>query len=57
MIEKAKNLIQGKIDNVATADRRLLTKNSQFKIPNLNEQAQMLEWAGINFGDEIMYLM
>jgi len=38
MIEKAKALIQGKVDCVA-ADRKFLTKNQQFKIPNLNQQA------------------
>ena len=30
----------------------MLTKNKTFAIPNFAEEAEMLEWAGISFGQE-----
>ena len=57
LIDKMKNLIQCKVDNVSAADRRLLTRNALVRIPNLTEEAQMLEWAGINFGDDVIFLL
>ena len=33
-------------------DKALLTKNKTFAIPNFAEEAEMLEWAGISFGQE-----
>ncbi len=29
-----------------------MTKNKTFAIPNFAEEAEMLEWAGISFGEE-----
>ena len=37
---------------VSKSDRRLLTKDKLFVIPNFAEEAEMLEWAGISFGEE-----
>ena len=37
---------------VSKADRKLLTKDKLFVIPNFAEEAEMLEWAGISFGEE-----
>ena len=31
---------------------KLLTKDKLFVIPNFAEEAEMLEWAGISFGEE-----
>lgn len=57
-IEKAKKLIQEKVDvGVSTSDKALLTKNVNFNIPNIAEQAAMLEWAGIDFGPESNYML
>ena len=37
---------------VSKVDRKLLTKDKLFVIPNFQEEAEMLEWAGISFGEE-----
>jgi len=37
---------------VSKADRKLLTKDKAFIIPNFDEEAEMLEWAGVSFGEE-----
>ena len=37
---------------VARGDRGLLTKGKKFVIPNFEEEAEMLEWAGVCFGEE-----
>ena len=39
-------------DLVSKADRKLLTKDKLFVIPNFEEEAEMLEWAGVSFGEE-----
>jgi len=33
----------------------MLTKNKTFAIPNFFDEADMLEWAGISFGEEETY--
>ena len=30
----------------------MLTKGKSFAIPNFTEEAEMLDWAGINFGED-----
>jgi len=37
---------------IAPEDRVLLTKNKTFCIPNFSEEAEMLDWAGISFGED-----
>ena len=37
---------------IEARDRHLLTKGKTFAIPNFTEEAEMLEWAGINFGED-----
>jgi len=37
---------------ISTKDKDLLSKNMTFAIPNFSEEAEMLEWAGISFGEE-----
>jgi radial spoke head protein 4A len=37
---------------VSKSDRGLLSKEKKFVIPNFDEEAEMLEWAGISFGEE-----
>ena len=41
----------------SAADRSLLTRDTKFNIPNLMDQAQMLEWAGINFGEDNVFML
>jgi radial spoke head protein 4/6 len=55
-IEKAKNLLKEKPE-VSAGDRALLTKNQVFNMPNLSEQAMMLEWAGVDFGEDNTYII
>jgi hypothetical protein len=38
-------------------DRKHLSKDKKFAMPNFNEEAEMLDWAGINFGEETTYLL
>jgi hypothetical protein len=56
VIERAKNLLAGKTD-VRKQDRELLTKTKSCSLPNLEQHAQMLEWAGVSFGDDYVYLL
>jgi radial spoke head protein 4/6 len=37
---------------VSKNDRGLLSREKKFVIPNFDEEAEMLEWAGISFGEE-----
>ena len=39
-------------DLIPASEKSLLTKDKQFVIPNFAEEAEMLEWAGISFGEE-----
>ena len=40
------------VDQIPKDERELLTKDKTFIIPNINEEARMFEWAGVNFGEE-----
>ena len=42
---------------IGKEDKALLTKNKAFVIPNFDEEAEMLGWAGISFGEEEMYML
>ena len=42
---------------VSAADRRLLTKDKVFAIPNFAEEAEMLKWAGVSFGEETTLML
>jgi len=42
-------------DLVKPKDQKLLTKNKMFVLPNFNDDVEMLEWAGISFGQEDSY--
>jgi len=44
-----KNLLNG-ASNLSKEDKALVTKDKTFCIPNFEEEAEMLSWAGINFG-------
>ena len=58
LIEKAKKLLKEKPDvGYTQRDKYLLDKEKKFKIPNLQEEADMLEWAGISFGEDNIYLL
>ena len=45
-----------KVFGVDAVDKSLLTKQ-KVCLPNLEKQAGMLEWAGINFGIDRMYIL
>jgi radial spoke head protein 4A len=40
---------------VSKADSGLLSKSQKFATPNMEHICEMLEWAGISFGEEEMY--
>ena len=42
---------------IGKKDQQLLTKNKKFVMPNFEEEAEMLSWAGIDFGEEENYLL
>mmetsp|Transcript_5178 Transcript_5178/g.6630 ORF Transcript_5178/g.6630 Transcript_5178/m.6630 type:complete len:133 (+) Transcript_5178:158-556(+) len=54
-ILKSKNLICEINDMVNGDCKQMLTKNKTFAIPNFFDEADMLEWAGISFGEEETY--
>ena len=51
-VRRSKNLLNEVNDLIEARDRHLLTKGKTFAIPNFTEEAEMLEWAGINFGED-----
>jgi len=51
-VRRSKNLLNEINDLIRAKDRGLLTKNKTFCIPNFAEEAEMLEWAGISFGED-----
>ena len=51
-VQRSKNLLNEVNDLISSHDKPLLTKNKTFAIPNFAEEAEMLEWAGISFGEE-----
>lgn len=55
-IERAKRLLQDKND-VAKQDRGLLSKGTKIFLPNFTQQAQLLEWGGVSFGDDYTFLI
>ncbi|MFN9905332.1 MAG: hypothetical protein ACK56F_04290, partial [bacterium] len=38
-------------------DRKHLSTDKKFAMPNFNEEAELLDWAGINLGEETTYLL
>jgi hypothetical protein len=53
-VQRSKNLLNEVNDLISAHDKNLLTKNKTFCIPNFAEEAEMLEWAGVSFGEENM---
>ena len=51
-VQRSKNLLNEVNDLVSRADRKFLTTDKQFVIPDFKEEAEMLEWAGVSFGEE-----
>ena len=51
-VQRSRNLLNEVNDLISEQDKALLTKNKTFCIPNFAEEAEMLEWAGISFGEE-----
>ena len=42
---------------IAVEDKQFVEKDKSYVMPNLMEQAKMFDWAGINFGDDTVYLI
>jgi len=53
-IEKSRNLLNEINDLACQADKALI-KQKEFAMPNFAEEAEMLEWAGVCFGEEDTY--
>ena len=51
-VQRSKNLLNEVNDLISAKDRALLATKKSFIIPNFAEEAEMLEWAGISFGQE-----
>ena len=51
-VKRSQNLLNEVNDLISADDRALLTRNKKFCIPNLAEEAEMLEWAGLSFSEE-----
>jgi hypothetical protein len=47
-----KDLMNGVNNAIKPADRHLLEVGRQFTIPNFMEEREMLQWAGIDFGEK-----
>jgi hypothetical protein len=57
-VQKAKLLIKEKYDaDVSYEDRQLIAKADKYNLPNIVEEMKMLEWAGINFGEDTIYIL
>merc|ERR1712166_1346777 len=54
-IEKSCNLLDEINDLASAADRKSLITKKEFAMPNFMEEAEMLEWAGVCFGEEDTY--
>lgn len=54
-IEKSCNLLDEINDLASAADRKSLITKKEFAMPNFAEEAEMLEWAGVCFGEEDTY--
>ena len=54
-IEKSCNLLNEINDLASAADQKALIQQKEFAMPNFQEEAEMLEWAGICFGEEDTY--
>lgn len=44
-------------DLIPREDKKLLSYDKKFVMPNVFEEAEMLDWAGINFGEETTYFL
>lgn len=42
-------------DLASAADKKALIKPKEFAMPSFAEEAEMLEWAGVCFGEEDTY--
>lgn len=49
--------MSGKIDDINIQDKKLLTTGAKINMPNLEKESGMLEWAGINFGEERTHIL
>jgi hypothetical protein len=56
-LTKSKNLLQEIVDLVPKHDHGLLTKDKTFTIPDFSEENQMLEWAGVGFADDDVFVI
>lgn len=57
LIEKMVNLLNENPDLLNHVDKGLVNRNIECIIPNYVEQSEMLEWAGLGFGEDNSYLI
>lgn len=58
LVQKAKLLIKEKYDaDISIDDRKLITKGEKYILPNIVDEMKMLEWAGVNFGEDTVYIL
>ena len=58
LVQKAKLLIKEKYDaEVSFEDRKLIAKSDKYILPNIIDEMKMLEWAGVNFGEDTVYIL
>lgn len=51
-LDRSKSLLKEHWDAIPQAEKSLLSKNKKIVMPNFVEEAAMLEWAGVYFGEE-----
>jgi radial spoke head protein 4/6 len=56
-ISKMINLLDENPDLLSKVDRGMIAKELKCIIPNYLDQAEMLEWAGIGFGEDTNFMI
>ena len=54
-LERSQKLLGEHWDAIPSSERELLTRKVNVSLPNLLEEAEMFEWAGVSFGEEETY--
>jgi len=51
-LERSQNLLSEHWDAIPSQEKELLARSYNIVLPNLSEEADMFEWAGVSFGEE-----
>ena len=57
LLEKAKKLLDGDHNIASVPIPEHLLSNKECVIPNCHEEFAMLEWAGVNFGQDYAFML